>query len=51
MPPPSFPPPSHHYSNLNPDQQSVTSMTYATGTSGHHRPQSLYWDPSQQSYQ
>ncbi|RXN31236.1 transport Sec24C-like protein [Labeo rohita] len=51
MPPPSCPPPSYHYPNLNPDQQSVTSMTYTTGTSGGHRPQSLYWDPSQQSYQ
>ncbi|KAI2664854.1 Protein transport protein Sec24C [Labeo rohita] len=51
MPPPSCPPPSYHYPNLNPDQQSVTSMNYTTGTSGGHRPQSLYWDPSQQSYQ
>lgn len=47
MPPPSCPPPSYHYPNLIPDQQSVTPMTHTTG----HRPQSLYWDPSQQSYQ
>ncbi|KAF4112809.1 protein transport protein Sec24C isoform X1 [Onychostoma macrolepis] len=51
MPPPSCPPPSYHYPNLNPDQQSVTPMTHTTGTAAGHRPQSLYWDPSQQSYQ
>ncbi|XP_016351685.1 protein transport protein Sec24C-like [Sinocyclocheilus anshuiensis] len=51
MPSPSRAPPSYHYPNLNPDQQSVTPMTHMTGTSAGHRPHSLYWDPSQQSYQ
>ncbi|XP_016142056.1 protein transport protein Sec24C [Sinocyclocheilus grahami] len=51
MPPPSCAPPSYHYPNLNTDQQSVTLMTHMTGTSAGHRPHSLYWDPSQQSYQ
>ncbi|XP_016297303.1 protein transport protein Sec24C [Sinocyclocheilus anshuiensis] len=50
-PSPSCPFPSYHYPNLNPDQQSVTPMTQTTGTAAGHRPQSLYWDPSQQSYQ
>lgn len=51
MSPPSCPFPSYHYPNLNPDQQSVTPMTHTTETTAGHRPQSLSWDPSQQSYQ
>ncbi|KAL1273950.1 hypothetical protein QQF64_026764 [Cirrhinus molitorella] len=51
MPPPGCPPPLYHFPNLNADHQNVTPMTYTTGTSAGHRPQSLYWDPSQQSYQ
>ncbi|XP_043096776.1 protein transport protein Sec24C [Puntigrus tetrazona] len=49
--PPSCPPPSYHYPNLSPDQQSVTPMSHTTGTAAGHRPQSLYWDPLQQNYQ
>ncbi|KAG1958215.1 protein transport protein Sec24C [Pimephales promelas] len=54
MPPASCPPPPYHYPNLNPDPRSaavsVTPMASATVTTG-HRPQSLFWDPSQQSHQ
>ncbi|XP_051751434.1 protein transport protein Sec24C [Ctenopharyngodon idella] len=53
MPLASCPPPPYHYPNLNPDQRSatvsVTPVVDTTVTSG-HRPQLLYWDPSQQSY-
>ncbi|XP_067295337.1 protein transport protein Sec24C [Pseudorasbora parva] len=54
IPPASCPPPPFHYPNLNPDHQSAgesgTLMANTTVTTG-HRPQLLYWDPSQQNHQ
>lgn len=54
-PNPTCPPPSYHYTYTNPTHQnkevSLAPMTHTPVICPGARPQTLYWDTSQQSYQ